>query len=554
MGLGREELRSTCLKPYWLRVRDERGDPAARALLATSGLPPAAVADDTAWISVSAARRALAAFAAALGEAELASHGAWMTHPESLGAYVRLMRASSTPEDAYRHLAASASESTRVGAWDVEALGPAHARLVYTPRGDTEAEQADRLLCLARQAELRGLPRLWGLEEATLTHPECLSESAGRCVYEVAWRPPLERRLTLAGAIGGAIASGATVAVAGNWLAAAISCAVGAGLGYVAGASRDRARAEQAAKTFQRHRIVGLERGLEQRGQARVAPGDLTGSTLAGRYRILQRIGSGGIGTVYAAEHVALGTQVAIKVLRGAAAVDAAEVARLRREAQVQGVLEHPNVVKTLDLDQMPDGSIFVVMELMRGHSLAERLKRRGPLDAAAAIEIFLPVCEALAAAHDLGIVHRDLKPANVFLCEDGGVKVLDFGMSKFSEADTLTQTGYTLGTPEYMAPEQCVGGTVDPRTDLYAFGVLMYEALSGRLPITGRTRQELLELHQRARVVPLREARPDRGIPPAVDDAVLACLAKRPADRPSSARELAALLRLAFPARRAAG
>ncbi len=260
---------------------------------------------------------------------------------------------------------------------------------------------------------------------------------------------------------------------------------------------------------------------------------------LGGKYRILRKIGSGGIGAVYAAEHMALGSEVAVKVLRGAAAVDAAEIARLRREAQVQVSIEHPNVVRTFDLDEMPDGSIYVVMELLRGMSLSERLKSRGPVAPGYGIPVFMQVCRALDAAHEIGIVHRDLKPGNVFICEDRTVKVLDFGMSKFAEAESLTQDGYTLGTPEYMSPEQCIGAPVEPRTDLYAFGVLMYEALTGEIPIQGRNRRELLELHQRFLPTSMRERRPDLAIPPELDAAVMACLGKRAAERPPSAQEL---------------
>jgi serine/threonine-protein kinase len=234
---------------------------------------------------------------------------------------------------------------------------------------------------------------------------------------------------------------------------------------------------------------------------------------------------------------------VAVKVLRGAAAMDASEIARLRREARVQVSIEHPNVVRVLDLDQLPDGSIYVVMELLEGRSLAARLKSGGPLAASEAVPIFRKVCDALSAAHHLGIVHRDLKPGNVFLCLDGSVKVLDFGMSKFTEAESLTQDGYTLGTPEYMSPEQCIGAPVDARTDLYAFGVLMYEAVSGSLPIPGKNRRELLELHQSAIPQALHERFPELNVPLELDDAIMQCLRKRAAERPASARELDRLL-----------
>jgi serine/threonine-protein kinase len=159
------------------------------------------------------------------------------------------------------------------------------------------------------------------------------------------------------------------------------------------------------------------------------------------------------------------------------------------------------------------------------------------------AIWIFRQVCRGLTAAHQLGVVHRDLKPGNVFLCDDRSVKVLDFGMSKFAEAESLTQDGYTLGTPEYMSPEQCVGAPVDARTDLYAFGVLMFEALTGALPISGKSRRDFLELHQRAIPPSMRERRPDLEIPEELDEAVMLCLKKRAAERPPSARELDRLL-----------
>jgi serine/threonine-protein kinase len=154
--------------------------------------------------------------------------------------------------------------------------------------------------------------------------------------------------------------------------------------------------------------------------------------------------------------------------------MDASEIARLRREARVQGSIEHPNVVRTLDLDELPDGSIYVVMELLRGNSLATLLKQKGLVGPGFAVPMFVQVCKALWAAHQLGVVHRDLKPGNIFICDDKVVKVLDFGMSKFNEAESLTQDGYTLGTPEYMAPEQCIGAPVDARTDLYALGVMI--------------------------------------------------------------------------------
>jgi serine/threonine-protein kinase len=192
-----------------------------------------------------------------------------------------------------------------------------------------------------------------------------------------------------------------------------------------------------------------------------------------------------------------------------------------------------------LDLDQMPDGSIYVVMERLLGRSLADKLARDGLLAPGVAIPAFAHVCRGLGAAHKKGVVHRDLKPGNIFLCDDGSAKVLDFGMSKLASAESLTQTGYTLGTPEYMAPEQCIGAQVEPRTDLYALGVLMYEALTGELPIISQSRRELLDLHQRQIPIPMRQRRPDLPLPEALDAVVMKCLRKRLNERPKSATQL---------------
>jgi len=322
-----------------------------------------------------------------------------------------------------------------------------------------------------------------------------------------------------------------------------LAAVLAGGLGGAAGFMRDRARDEVVSRVFERNRIAALERGLELRGDLGAAPGELTGTVLGGKYRIGRKIGSGGIGVVYAAEHVTLGHEVAVKVLRGAAARDGGEIARLRREAYIQVHVEHPNVARVLDLDQMSDGSVYVVMERLVGRSLADKLSRDGLLTPTQAVAIFTQVCRALDAAHKKGAVHRDLKPGNVFLCEDGNAKVLDFGMSKLASAESLTQAGYTLGTPEYMAPEQCIGAQVESRTDIYALGVLMYEALTGELPIVAQSRRDLLDLHQRQIPTPMRQRRPDLPIPEALDAAVMRCLKKRLNERPKSAAQLEQML-----------
>jgi serine/threonine protein kinase len=556
---GKEELRASVLKTYLLRVRTEKGERVARQLLGGAGIEPSAVDNETGWVSQLAAKRALRGIAELLGRDAIRHRGEWVTHPEALGVLVRMLRASERPVDAYRYLAQNAREATRVGTWEIEERADdkkkkagevRSVRLTYRTRtdgGDDPAERIDaegeELLCDARAGELASLPRIWGLGEAEVTHDKCISKGADACIYDVKWTSKRLREGLLVGAAGAAVACGGIVAATGGWLSGTLAAVLGATLGGGAGFMWDRSREERAGRTFERNRIAALERGLELRGEMGATPGDLSGTVLGGKYRIGRKIGSGGIGVVYAAEHVTLGHEVAVKVLRGAAARDGGEIARLRREAYIQVHVEHPNVVRVLDLDQMPDGSIYVVMERLNGRSLADKLARDGLLAPGFAIPVYIDVCRALHAAHKKGVVHRDLKPGNIFLCEEGLSKVLDFGMSKLASAESLTQTGYTLGTPEYMAPEQCIGAQVEPRTDIYALGVMMYEALTGELPIVAQNRRELLDLHQRQIPTPMRQRRPDLDIPEQLDLAVMKCLKKRLNERPKSAAELEQLL-----------
>jgi hypothetical protein len=569
---GKEEIRASVLKTYLLRARAEKGERAVSTLLESVGIDPAAVDSETHWLSGDATKRALRGLRELIGSDALESLGEWATHPDALGTRVRMLRVTRVPADAYRYIVDNAGETTRIGTWEIEddaspgagskgvspetaavpvssKRPPGVVRMTYRIRPEAADEgepldiQGEELLCSARKGELASLPRIWGLAEADVDHATCLAKGGASCVYDVRWRASRERRGLPMGAIAGGAVCGLSVGVAGGWIAGALGAVLGAALGGGAGFMWDRSRDEQSGRTFERNRIAALERGLELRSEVGPNPGELTGGILGGKYRIGKKLGSGGIGVVYAAEHLGLGHEVAIKVLRGAAARDGGEIARLRREAYIQVHVEHPNVARVLDLDQMPDGSIYVVMEKLVGRSLADKLSREGLVAPGLAIPVFVGVCGALAAAHAKGVVHRDLKPGNVFLCEDGTSKVLDFGMSKLSTAESLTQAGYTLGTPEYMAPEQCIGATVEARTDIYALGVLMYEALTGELPIVAQSRRELLDLHQRQVPHSMRVRRPDLPIPEALDRAVMMCLRKRVTDRPRNADELGEML-----------
>ncbi|MBX3258920.1 MAG: serine/threonine protein kinase [Labilithrix sp.] len=588
---GKEELRASILKTYLLRVRAEKGERAVRTILANAGIDPSMVDNETGWVSTQAARKALRGICEALGSVDaLRRRGEWVTNAEALGTHVRMLRSAEQPVDAYVYLADNAREVTRVGSWDFELGGasakkPAAAaktpaaeddapetaaeqadavkrlpkdkasvravRLVYRPRsdgyddGDKPDPEAESLFCAAREGELSALPRIWGLAEARVSHEKCIAKGDDRCSYFVEWDLPATKNTAVLAAAGAAALSGGAIGVAGGWVAGVIGAVIAGALGAGAGKMWDRSKAEASGRAFEKNRIAALERGLDLRGEATntALPGELTGTVLGGKYRIGKKIGSGGIGVVYAAEHTTLGHEVAVKVLRGAAARDGGEIARLRREAYIQVNIDNINVCRVHDLDQMPDGSMYVVMERLHGRSLADKLSRENIIAPGFALPVFIGVCRALAGAHKKGVVHRDLKPGNIFLCDDGTPKVLDFGMSKLTTAESLTQAGYTLGTPEYMAPEQCIGANVVAQTDIYAFGVLMYEALTGELPIIAQSRRELLDLHQRQIPVPMRQRRPDLDLPEALDQVVMKCLKKRIGDRPKSAEELEAML-----------
>ncbi len=541
---GREEIRAAALRPALLHLRDAQGQEAVSALLAEAGLQESEVAHDSAWVSLSCARRILEKVSETLGKEAISSRGSHATSPEVLGPHMRLLRQANTPREAYQYLVNTSSESIRIGSYSLADVGDSHARITYTPLEEVEADQEHRSLCLLRQAEFKSIPQLWGLPEAELEETSCIAHGDLTCNYELRWNK-ISPTLIPWTSISSALACGAAGAITGNLLLSGILAASGAALGGGAGVLASRARKSAAGRTRERHRILALEHSLEQRGQLQYTAADLTQSVLGGKYRILRSVGSGGIGTVYAAEHLGVGFQVAVKVLRGAAAVDASEVARLRREARIQMSLEHPNIIRTFDLDQLPDGTLYVVMELLHGLSLQDQLRKKNPLAPGFLIPVFLQACRGLAAAHRLSVVHRDLKPGNIFLCEGDVVKVLDFGMSKLAQEDALTQDGYTLGTPEYMSPEQCVGGPIDARSDIYAFGVLMYESLTGDIPFRSKNRRALLDHHQRTTPRSMRRVRPDLEIPEALDQIVLACLEKAPEARPQSAEQLERMLAL---------
>jgi serine/threonine-protein kinase len=264
------------------------------------------------------------------------------------------------------------------------------------------------------------------------------------------------------------------------------------------------------------------------------------GRILGTRYRVLSRLGEGGMGTVYLCEHAVLGRRYAVKVLRPELAKDPELVERFRNEAIAASRIGGDHVVDVVDFGVETDGAIFYVMEALEGRSLGAILAEEGPFGVDRALGLLEQVCRALAAAHARRVVHRDVKPDNVFVVRraDGAecAKVIDFGISQVTPDDghaRLTRAGTIIGTPEYMAPEQAAGEPVDHRADVYALGVLAYEILTGTLPIVADTPVATLVAHQTR--APEPPGRRERSVPPEVDALVLRALAKRPEDRPQT-------------------
>jgi serine/threonine-protein kinase len=270
------------------------------------------------------------------------------------------------------------------------------------------------------------------------------------------------------------------------------------------------------------------------------------GTTL-GAYKIESELGRGGMGAVYTAVHSLLGRRAAVKVLLAELSKKEELVNRFFNEAKAATAIKHPSIVEIYDFGWAPDGSAYIVMELMRGEPLSSRLKRFGRLPVPIALTITRQVANALHAAHQAGIIHRDLKPDNVFLVPDvevaGGerVKLLDFGIAKLTVEGQASQTstGAVMGTPVYMSPAQCEGARlVDPRSDLYSLGCMLFEMISGRPPFQSEGIGGLIGMHLFVAAPPLRSVAPDA--PPEVEELVAKLLAKAPADRYQSADELA--------------
>jgi serine/threonine-protein kinase len=277
------------------------------------------------------------------------------------------------------------------------------------------------------------------------------------------------------------------------------------------------------------------------------------GSVIRGKYRILCKVGQGGMGAVYKALHLAFDELRALKVISPELLSDELFVKRFKHEAVITRKLQHPNAVRVDDIDEAEDGRPFIVMEFIEGQSLKKLIQEAGPLPMPRVCDIIRQVARALEAAHRLGMIHRDIKPENIALIqtpEGEQAKVLDFGIAKVKEARlgsessgmTMTGTGVVIGTPQYMSPEQAMGkrgDELDGRSDLYSLGVVMYQMLTGDLPFKADTTMEMLLAHVQKPPAPIRELHPELPIPEGIARLVMRLLEKDPKLRPASAKAL---------------
>jgi serine/threonine protein kinase len=254
----------------------------------------------------------------------------------------------------------------------------------------------------------------------------------------------------------------------------------------------------------------------------------LTGSKL-GKYALKERIGQGGFGDVYVAEQKT-GANVAVKILDASLARDDDAIERFKREADTAKRLEHPNIVRVLDVGSSRSRH-YLVMELVRGGSLERLIRREGTAEKV--LPALVEAARALAYAHEHGVVHRDVKPQNILLTRSGKAKVADFGLARAVDHSSMTTEGKLLGTASYMSPEQVKGERATAASDVYAMGVMIYDAISGQLPFKSDT--QIGYLYQHAEVAPARPTVRDP-FPASLADLALACLAKAPKDRPTMA------------------
>jgi len=535
------ETTTSRIKTLVLHLETARGSADADALLSAVQMAREDLDDETRPIGVALWYTAAEVFCARHGRDELLATWKSVIAPENLGVWTRVLRGAESPLDAFHQLDGLGSEEIRIGRWETVEESSTRWRGRISLSHDPRFE-GDGLLGLARAAELRAIPAMFGLHPGEVTQFESTRSQAGRSgavgqEYLVTWGNQAYRELPFTGGLG--LLAGASAAIHAP-LTGAIGAALGLAAGAMAGLMLHRDRVNRAQSKAQSYRLRALERSSQLREAARTKLLD-EGSVIAGLYRLGPRLGTGGNGVIYQATRLADNLSVAVKLLRPAVAHDGVASDRLRREAEAMGLAWHPNVVELFDQGTLPNGTTYLVMELLKGESLATRLSREKPMTPEQVLPIALDLCDALSAVHSAGVIHRDIKPGNVYLARvdtpsgpRDRVKLLDFGIARVEWAETkLTQFGAPLGTPGYMAPEQEAGEEIDPRADLYALGAVLYECLTGRPP--PRERQSFTDPGERSSGV--QPAQPD--LPPAWAEILRRATATNPRDRYHDAKLL---------------
>ena len=482
------------IKALTVALTTSHGTGATQKLLRELHLTDDDLTDETRLFPLPSLHKAIILYEKLAGEDSLFVAADKLVSMECIGAWSRLLRGSQGPEEALSHQDGSESEYGRTTRWETVKAEPGTwigtVHIAHDP-----ALETDGRLRRFREAELSIVPTLFGFPRASVTSVE----SGISQTFTVTWAAAAPSAVSGAMPVAGAAALFATGYFAHSLGAGVAGGLVGFALGYAGQrAMKEKARVvgEQGAQAM---RVRALERSLQLR-ELRDDQGPLEGSVVAGQYRLVSRMGAGASGVIFEATRIGDDMPVAIKLLRAAAAHDVTASDRLRREAEALGLAWHPNVVEVYDHGHLADGTSYLVMELLRGDSLAARIHERGTLTPDQVLPFAIEIADALIAIHAAGVVHRDIKPSNVFLVKDGllapgeGIekaKILDFGIARVEwEEMRITGTGIPLGTPGYMSPEQEQGGLVDARTDLYAFGALVYESLYGEPPPKDESRR----------------------------------------------------------------
>ncbi len=477
------------IKALTVALAASHGKAAVQKLTRELHLTDDDLTDETRLFPLPSLHKAILLYEKIAGEGSLSVAAEGLVSMECIGAWARLLRGSQGPEEALSHQDGSESEYGRTTRWEtVKAesgtwIGTVH--IAHDP-----ALEKDGRLRRFREAELSIVPMLFGFPRAKVISVEAgISQT-----FTVTWGAVEPSAAASALPIAGAAAFFATGLFAHSVAAGVGLAALGGALGYAGQRAMKNKAAQQAEQDAQAMRVRALERGLQLR-ELRDDQGPLEGSVVAGQYRLVSRMGAGASGVIFEATRIGDDMPVAIKLLRAAAAHDVTASDRLRREAEALGLAWHPNVVEVYDHGHLADGTSYLVMELLRGDSLAARIRDRGTLTTAEVLPFALEMADALIAIHAAGVVHRDIKPSNVFLVKDDEgaekVKILDFGIARVEwEEMRITGTGIPLGTPGYMSPEQEQGGLVDARSDLYAFGALVYESIYGEPPPKDESRR----------------------------------------------------------------